>query len=190
MRLRIDATVIFTRFLEAAARCRDRFAQRFDPTNRMNPAKSVAGRVSKRRSRWQRFAITTCLIAFFAGAHAAGIEYVYDAVGQLVGVITPLGTSASYGYDVTGNIISISNNATSPVWIGSFSPPAAAVGGAVTISGRGFDTTAANNTVSFNGAVGTVGASTATTIDVTVPVGATTGKVTVSNSNGSAVIPP
>jgi YD repeat-containing protein len=37
----------------------------------------------------------------------AGIGFVYDAVGRLVGVITPTGEGAQYDYDKAGNITKI-----------------------------------------------------------------------------------
>ncbi len=64
--------------------------------------------------------------------------------------------------------------------IASFTPATGAVGTSVTISGTNFSTTPANNIVKFNNISATVTASTATSISVTVPSGATTGKITVA----------
>jgi len=59
------------------------------------------------------------------------------------------------------------------------SPASDIVFSAVTITGSNFSTTAANNVVKFNGVLAVVNSATANQIVVTVPLGATTGKVTV-----------
>lgn len=63
--------------------------------------------------------------------------------------------------------------------ITGFSPSSGAVGTSVTISGANFDPTPLNNTVKFNGTSATVLSATATSLTVTVPLGATTGKISV-----------
>jgi ELWxxDGT repeat protein len=64
--------------------------------------------------------------------------------------------------------------------ITGFTPTSGPVGTAVTISGQNFSTTASGNTVRFNGMIATItGTPTATTLSVTVPQGAGTGKITV-----------
>ena len=68
----------------------------------------------------------------------------------------------------------------------SFSPTSGAVGASVTIRGSNFSTTAASNTVKFNGTQATVTAATATSITTTVPTGATTGTLTVTTAGGTA----
>lgn len=65
--------------------------------------------------------------------------------------------------------------------ITGFSPNAGAPGTTVTITGTGFNTTAANNAVFFNGARGTVTAATATQLTVTVPHGGRSGFIDVVN---------
>lgn len=72
-----------------------------------------------------------------------------------------------------------------PVIIG-FTPDSGVVGTTVTISGQNFSDIVTNNTVTFNGTSATVSASTITAITTTVPSGATSGKITVTTSNGSA----
>ncbi len=67
----------------------------------------------------------------------------------------------------------------SPPTIASFSPTSGIVGATVTITGTNFSTLFAK-TVEFNGMPATVTGSTATTLTVTVPVGATTGPVKVT----------
>ena len=68
-----------------------------------------------------------------------------------------------------------------PPTITSFSPQSGAVGTAVTITGTNFSTTANENTVTFHdGILATVTDATATTLTVTVPTGAETGKIAVA----------
>jgi photosystem II stability/assembly factor-like uncharacterized protein len=67
-----------------------------------------------------------------------------------------------------------------PPTISSFAPGSGTAGTAVTISGNNFDLTPANNSVTINGVAATVTASTGTTLTVTVPTGATTGKIAVT----------
>ncbi|MFO0508167.1 MAG: FG-GAP-like repeat-containing protein, partial [bacterium] len=71
--------------------------------------------------------------------------------------------------------------------IASFTPASGPVGTTVTITGTNFSTTAANNTVLFNGTTAVVTASTATSITTTVPVDATTGLISVTLSGNTAV---
>jgi len=80
--------------------------------------------------------------------------------------------------------------------ITAFSPSSGVIGATVTITGTGFSTTAANNTVKFNGTTATVTSATSTTIVTTVPSGATSGPIsvtvdsdTVSTSSDFSVVP-
>ena len=65
----------------------------------------------------------------------------------------------------------------------SVSPNSGIVYTAVTISGSNFSTTAANNIVKFNGIAAVVNSATASQLVVTVPLGATSGKITIT-ANG------
>ena len=65
--------------------------------------------------------------------------------------------------------------------ITSFTPTSGSIGTAVTITGTNFNTTAANNIVYFGGALATVNSATATTLNVTVPIGASYAPITVLN---------
>jgi hypothetical protein len=64
--------------------------------------------------------------------------------------------------------------------ITSFTPASGPVGTQVIITGVNFNSTAANNSVKFNGVTATVTASTPTTITTSVPAGASTGTITVT----------
>jgi gliding motility-associated-like protein len=79
-----------------------------------------------------------------------------------------------------GTSLSVLRNTIVVPSITSFTPTTDVAGAAVTITGTNFDTTPANNIVSFNGTAAVVTASTATSITTTVPVGATTGAITVT----------
>ena len=67
--------------------------------------------------------------------------------------------------------------------ITSFSPASGPVGTVVTISGTGFNTTAASNIVFFGVAKAVVSSSTSTSLTVMVPIGATTENMTVLNTS-------
>lgn len=66
--------------------------------------------------------------------------------------------------------------------ISSFSPASGSVGSTVTISGTGFNATAANNIVYFTGVRATVTSASATSLTVTVPTGAGYGPIQVLNT--------
>ncbi len=68
--------------------------------------------------------------------------------------------------------------------ITSFAPTSGFVGTSVTITGTGFSSTLANNTVRFGSVTATVTAATATSLTVTVPEGATTNPITVLVTEG------
>ncbi len=70
--------------------------------------------------------------------------------------------------------------------ITGFTPGTGAAGTSVTITGTNFDGVPANNTVRFNGVAAVVSSGTTTQLVVSVPVGASTGPITVTNSGGTA----
>jgi YD repeat-containing protein len=114
------------------------------------------------------------------------VQHTYDAAGRLVATIASDGSGSQYGYDTVGNIVSVTKTAAAPVWISQFSPDEGASGSQVVLSGGGFSLNSSDNVVKFNGLQATVSMSTATSLTVTVPTGATTGKVSISNQNGAA----
>ena len=71
--------------------------------------------------------------------------------------------------------------------ITGFSPDSGQVGDTVIITGTNFSTTPAENGVKFNNTLAVVTASTAIQITTTVPEGASTGKITVTVGESSAV---
>jgi len=116
----------------------------------------------------------------------AAIQYDYDELGRLVGVVDAAGDAASYQYDSVGNILSISRPASNQVSIISFTPRSGGVGTTVTINGMGFSATSSQDTVQFNGTTATVISATTTQITANVPSGATTGPIKVVAPNGTA----
>src|SRR5213078_4804921 len=115
-----------------------------------------------------------------------GVQYFYDDLGRLAGVIDPTGDTAVYHYDAVGNVLAIDRHSSSTVSIISFSPNSGPVATTVTISGTGFSATASQDTVTLNGTTATISSATTTTLVVTVPSGATTGTIAVTSPNGSA----
>lgn len=73
----------------------------------------------------------------------------------------------------------VDNTIVAPT-ISSFNPSSGLVGSTVIITGTNFSSTPANNIVRFNGVAATVTVSSATSLTVTVPAGATTGPITVT----------
>ncbi|MGH7164592.1 MAG: IPT/TIG domain-containing protein [Nitrospiraceae bacterium] len=134
--------------------------------------------------------VALCLWPGIASTDQA--QYFYDELGRLVTVIDGAGNLAVYNYDEVGNLLSI-DRFTAPVGggIGIFllSPSSGGIGIQVTIRGFGFRPTSTDNQVAFNGTPATVSSATANTLLVTVPAGATTGPVTVTNANGTATSP-
>ena len=113
-------------------------------------------------------------------------------VGATTGKIT---VEASNGTATSATDFTVVLSANAPK-ITSFTPTSGLAGTNVVISGSNFSTTAANNTVKFNGTTATVNSATATELQVTVPVGATTGKITVevndetATSTNDFILPP
>jgi hypothetical protein len=119
---------------------------------------------------------------------------------QIPGVTSPylqagLTNGTAYYYVVTAVVEGIESPdspkvsavpAVPPPTIASFAPASGPVGTYVTITGTGFDNVPANNTVRFNGTLARVSAGSATQIWTTVPAGAATGPITVTNSRGTA----
>lgn len=108
-------------------------------------------------------------------------QYIYDGGGQLTDVIDSSGTVVAYTYDAAGNIVQVGRGmASGSLSLLSFSPSSGQPGSTVSIVGFGFSTTAANNTVKFNGVAATVTTATANVLTVTVPPTASTGAITVT----------
>jgi YD repeat-containing protein len=118
-------------------------------------------------------------------------QYYYDELGRLVGVVNAQGEAAVYHYDAVGNLLSIQRFTSSSGSVGVFlvTPGSSIVNKPVEIRGFGFTTPPSSNQVSFNGTAAAVISGTVSSLIVTVPTGATTGPVAVTNANGIATSP-
>jgi YD repeat-containing protein len=114
------------------------------------------------------------------------LHYAYDPLGRLVQAVAADGTAVQYSYDAVGNITAIRRLVDGALRIIDFMPPAGTIGNTVAIYGFGFSTTPSENNVTFNGTAATITAATPTALTVSVPSGATTGKISVVVGNGSA----
>ena len=135
------------------------------------------------------FLTLSALLIFLPCAASTGlnspVEYVYDELGRLVGVTDTSGNSAAYTYDAVGNIVAVSRAATGQLAITEFTPNGGPPDTSVLISGSGFNTTASQNTVKFNKTAATVVSASATQIVARVPMGATTGAISVTTPAGA-----
>ncbi|MEK8033548.1 IPT/TIG domain-containing protein, partial [Ideonella sp. DXS29W] len=142
-------------------------------------------------SGWIRAILRTWRLLIMAGLlaapfyAAAQVSYAYDELGRLVLAVAPDGASVQYRYDPAGNVISVQRNSVDTLGLAEFTPNSGPVGATVTLYGSGFKTKLTDNTVKFNGKVAAVKSATANVLTVKVPSGASTGKITVSNANGS-----
>ncbi len=161
------------------------------------PTQQVLGRTHVRQwpIRWSLLLGLLFLLqpAPHALAQQPVIHYVYDDLGQLVGVVDQNGNAATYTYDAVGNILAIGRNnvANTPglVAITLVSPNQGKIGTPVSIFGKGFSPDAAQNTISFSGAIASVTAASATSLNTTVPPEALTGPITVTTPLGAATSP-
>jgi ligand-binding sensor domain-containing protein len=88
----------------------------------------------------------------------------------------------------TSNTVSVirNNPVFPPPSITSFAPASGTEGTSITITGANFDPVSANNTATINGVSATVTSSTTTSLTITVPTGATTGKIAVTVNGQTA----
>ncbi len=84
------------------------------------------------------------------------------------------GTSNALAFEVIGPVIQ------------SVTPTSGPVGTPVTITGLNFDPTASNNNLSFNGTSAIITSATTTEIKTTVPLGASTGPISLTTPTGTA----
>jgi YD repeat-containing protein len=150
-----------------------------------------AGLPRRRRCAWRvRAACAIGLVLTLAATVQAQTRYVYDAAGRLVGAIDAQGRATIYDYDEVGNIVAIRRaDVGAGVSVTYVNPTAGLPGQVVEIFGSGFALLAAQNQVVFNGAAAQIVSATATRLTMTVPVGATTGPISVTTPFGSAQSP-
>ncbi|MFO1320479.1 MAG: IPT/TIG domain-containing protein [Burkholderiales bacterium] len=131
-------------------------------------------------------ALCLLMVGATPGSQAQTIQYTYDAAGRLTGVTNTVGETAEYVYDAAGNIVQIRRTATNVPAVTGFTPASGPVGTAVTIVGANFGATPAANTVRFNnGTAATVTSASVTQLVATVPVGATSGPISVQTAAGT-----
>jgi hypothetical protein len=124
----------------------------------------------------------------------SGFTAITDATLASSPLTIPIPASAANTYNFKLNVKNSANGCASfdvpftlnvfnaPPVISSFSPSSGAPGTQVTITGTGFNTTAANNLVFFGAVKANVNAATATSLTVTVPIGATYDFITELNT--------
>lgn len=133
----------------------------------------------------------TAITVTGTGFGTSGVRVSFNGVSATVNTSsdTSITTSVPEGA-TTGSIMVTTNTASvnGPTFtvtelpvptVASYDPMSSESGATVVITGTNFSTTAADNTVWFNGRAATVTAATATTITTTVPSGATSGAITV-----------
>jgi len=137
-------------------------------------------------------------VAAGACAHARRIF----ATGLALAALAVAGARAAtnlvqYTFDAPGNIVAMQRDNPAAHAITGFAPASGPAGTPVTITGTGFAPTLSGNAVTLSGVAATVSAATATTLSVTVPAGATTGRMAVAVAGNSAtstqdftVVPP
>lgn len=141
--------------------------------------------------------ILAVFIQLYLVFHSIGViyadqaQYLYDDQGRLTSVSDGTGATALYNYDAVGNLLSIDRLTPPGSGIGVYlvNPIAGQVTQLCRLQGYGFDPVPSNNVVKFNGVTAAVSSATAYTLTVIVPAGATTGTVTVTNTNGTANSP-
>jgi YD repeat-containing protein len=133
--------------------------------------------------------LSLCLVFFFTLAASlsaqSGVQYVYDQLGRLVGVIDTSGNAAAYSYDAVGNLLAINRYTASQTSVLGFTPTNGPVGTTVTITGTGYSATSSQDTVSFNGTSASITSASVNQIVATVPTGAATGPISVTTPSGT-----
>ncbi|WP_232448046.1 IPT/TIG domain-containing protein [Burkholderia ubonensis] len=127
------------------------------------------------------------VLPWASNVHAQSTGYVYDANGRVVATTGHNGTSEQYSYNALGHVSQVSAPiAAGQMAIFAFMPTHGETGSQVIIQGQGFDSSAANDTVSFNGTAATVLSASATQLVTLVPSGATTGLISVTVGSQTA----
>ena len=116
-------------------------------------------------------------INIYNGSGTGGTLLATYAGGGNINYSGTLGQTLTVQFYSDGSVTSTGLTSTVsylvPPTITSFSPASVAIGSSVTITGTNFNTTAANNVVFFGATRATVTTATATSLTVTVPLGAT-----------------
>jgi YD repeat-containing protein len=122
-------------------------------------------------------------------AQSQPVQYFYDDLGRLVTVVSSDGTTViTYAYDAVGNILYVNRSTLTQkgaLAIYSFTPQQGPVTTPVTIYGKGFNADPAQDVVKFNGVAASVTSATISTLLTSVPLGATTGPISVTVGTNS-----
>jgi YD repeat-containing protein len=135
------------------------------------------------------FLVATLGTSISSGQGPLQYRYFYDDLGQLIKVVDSSGAEVDYVYDALGNIVQITRGqapAAGTLAILNFTPQSGGVGTTVTVQGQQFSSTPSSNAVQFNGTAATVVSATTSTLVVTVPVGASTGPISVTVAGQTA----
>lgn len=154
-----------------------------------------SNRKTKDKNMSKKFGIFVLLWALGAGwmllaQGSPNVNYAYDEVGQLIGVIDANGEAKGYTYDTAGRLVSIEKLvARGDVDIFFVTPGRVKLvpqqNPLVTIYGVGFSNVSAENQVSFNGVPAVVESSTTQRIVARLPICAQTGLVQVTSPAGT-----
>jgi YD repeat-containing protein len=133
------------------------------------------------------FLIVSALFVPTQAQNAVTSQYFYDDRGRLVKVVDSSGNVVEYVYDGAGNIVEVRRSTVgTALSIFNFTPQRGAPRSRVTISGQGFSPVASGNEVRFNGVAAGVVSATSNRLVVTVPIGATTGPISVTVGGATA----
>lgn len=122
------------------------------------------------------------------GQTNVSFQYFYDDLGQLTKVVDSTGTIIEYVYDPVGNILQIKRSSIAPtaLVIFNFTPQSGGPTQTVTIQGQAFDPNSTNDIVQVNGTTAQVLFASPASLAVAVPVGATTGPISVTVAGQTA----
>jgi len=121
-----------------------------------------------------------------AQAQSTDYQYIYDSRGQLVKAIDSSGVMIEYVYDEVGNMLEVKRSLVNGLAIFGFTPTLGTEGINVDIQGQGFGALPGDNAVTFNGTSAQVNTASSKKLNVTVPIGATTGTIGITVGTQSA----
>jgi YD repeat-containing protein len=129
-----------------------------------------------------RLTILLCCAASLLAQGPITFQYFYDDTGQLIKAVDSTGVVIGYVYDAVGNMLQVNRSAVAPgaLSVFNFTPQQGGPLTQIMIQGQGFSTSLSANIVRFNGVQTTVNSATPSTLLVTVPLGATSGPISVT----------
>lgn len=128
------------------------------------------------------------LLSPFLGYGQSTLRYFYDDTNQLFKALDPTGTLLEYVYDPVGNILEVKRSTVPPTSLSIFNitPAFGPPGMTARIYGQNFAPTIAGNVVRLNGIQVTVLSASPTELVIQIPVGDTTGPITVTVAGQTA----